>query len=67
LHEPPLPNSPSNQLWAFEGSAGIRPVADAYQEYHISPDNKVATETFSHSNFVAAIRAFSSQQGLKKK
>ena len=28
LHEPPLPGLPPNQRWVFEGTSGIRPIAD---------------------------------------
>ena len=67
LHEPPLPNRPPNQRWVFEGPAGIRPIADQYHEHRISAKNEITTETLSHSNFVAAICTFASQQDPKKK
>jgi hypothetical protein len=67
LHELKPPYRATNELWVFEGPAGIRPIAREYQENKISADNKVSTETLSHSNFVATTRTFASQADAKKK
>jgi hypothetical protein len=67
LHELSPPYRATNEFWVFEGQAGVRPIAAEYQEYQISADGKVSTETFSHSNFIAAIRAFAAQPDAKKK
>jgi len=67
LHELAPPYRATNEFWVFQGPAGLRPIAADYQEYKISADKKIATETLSHSNFVAAIRAFAAQPDAKNK
>jgi hypothetical protein len=54
LHEP------RDGYWLFEGPFGIRPLAKEYYERRISPKGELVEETFSHSNFVAALRRFAS-------
>ena len=58
LHQPSVPGAPENQWWVFQGHLGIRPIADLYHERHLSPNREFVDETYSRSNFVAAIRAF---------
>jgi hypothetical protein len=67
LHEPPLPNRLPYQQWVFEGPKGIRPIAKEYQEYKITSDKKITTETFSHDDYLAAIRKFASIGSSSKK
>lgn len=67
LHELGPPYRATNEFWVVQGPAGIRPIAAEYHEEKISPDNKISTETLTHSNFIAAIRTFAVQPDAKKK
>jgi hypothetical protein len=67
LHELGPPYRATNEFWVLQGPAGIRPIAAEYHEKKISPDNKILTETLTHSNFIAAIRAYAAQPEVKKK
>ena len=52
--------------WVLQGPYGVRPIADQYDEARILAKGKISTETFSHTNFVAAIRAFAAEPDTKK-
>lgn len=67
LQELGPPHRATNEFWVLQGPAGMRPIAAEYHEEKISPDNKIATETLTHSNFIAAISAYAAQPEAKKK
>jgi len=52
--------------WVLEGPAGIRPLADHYEERRVSDSREVIKETYTRSNFVARIRSLALQADPKK-
>lgn len=46
------------RYWAFQGAAGLRPVAGEYQERCLGADGKRMTEIFNHANYLKTIRRF---------
>jgi hypothetical protein len=46
------------KYWAFEGAAGLRPVAGEYRERRLGADGKGITEIFNHTNYLETIRRF---------
>lgn len=53
---------PDPKWWLFEGPSGMRPLATEYIEYKDPLTEKLDHETMSHSNWVAAIRRFVSEE-----
>jgi hypothetical protein len=62
LHQPPLPDRPTNQYWVFEGPKGIRPIAEKYTEARVSQKGEIVYDEYTHSNYLAAIRSLVSKQ-----